>query len=61
MGESGPHLRRCPHARRRPDRPTDSLPILSTKLIPAAIVATSAIALFGFENRTIGYPWLLAA
>ncbi|BAU32587.1 CPBP family intramembrane glutamic endopeptidase [Microcella alkaliphila] len=43
-----------------PIAPTDSLPILSAKLIPAAIVATSAIVLFGFENRLIGYPWLLA-
>lgn len=38
--------------------PTDSLPALSIKLIPAAIVVTSAIPLYGFENRFVGYPWL---
>ncbi|MGY6498750.1 MAG: CPBP family intramembrane glutamate endopeptidase, partial [Microcella sp.] len=43
-----------------PIAPTSSLPILSVKLIPASIVATSAIALFAFENRFVGYPWLLA-
>ena len=31
----------------------------SWKLLPAAIVATSAIPLFGFENRFVGYPWLV--
>ncbi|MEN9620759.1 MAG: hypothetical protein RL499_952 [Actinomycetota bacterium] len=38
---------------------TDALPALSLKLVPAAIVVTSAIALFGFENRVLGYPWLV--
>ncbi|RZS59084.1 CAAX prenyl protease-like protein [Microcella putealis] len=42
-----------------PIAPTGSLPALSMKLLPAAIVATSAIPLFGFENRLIGYPWLV--
>ena len=37
---------------------TDALPALSLKLLPAAIVVTSAIPLFGFENRFVGYPWL---
>ena len=37
---------------------TDALPALSLKLLPAAIVATSAIPLYGFENRFVGYPWL---
>lgn len=32
---------------------------LSWKLLPAAIVATSAIPLFGFEERLVGYPWLV--
>jgi len=30
----------------------------SLKLVPAAIVVTSAIPLYGFENRFVGYPWL---
>lgn len=38
---------------------TDALPALSLKLLPAAIVVTSAIPLFGFENRFVGYPWLV--
>jgi len=38
--------------------PTDSHPALSIKLLPAAIVVTSAIPLYGFENRFVGYPWL---
>lgn len=38
--------------------PTDALPALSLKLLPAAIVVTSAIPLYGFENRLVGYPWL---
>ncbi len=42
-----------------PIAPTGSLPALSMKLLPAAIVATSAIPLFGFENRLVGYPWLV--
>ncbi len=31
----------------------------TVKLLPAAIVVTSAIPLFGFENRWVGYPWLV--
>ena len=38
--------------------PTDALPRWSLKLVPAAIVVTSAIPLYGFENRFVGYPWL---
>ncbi len=38
--------------------PTDALPTWSLKLVPAAIVVTSAIPLYGFENRFVGYPWL---
>lgn len=42
-----------------PIAPTSSPSALSMKLLPAAIVATSAIPLFGFENRVVGYPWLI--
>ena len=34
-------------------------PLWSWKLAPAFIVVTSAIPLFGFENRLVGYPWLV--
>jgi membrane protease YdiL (CAAX protease family) len=37
---------------------TDARPAISWKLVPAAIVVTSAIPLFGFEERLVGYPWL---
>lgn len=38
---------------------TEAPPALSLKLAPAAIVATSAVPLFGFEDRLVGYPWLV--
>jgi len=38
--------------------PTGDPPKWSLKLVPAAIVVTSAIPLYGFENRFVGYPWL---
>ena len=38
--------------------PTGAPPTWSLKLVPAAIVVTSAIPLYGFENRFVGYPWL---
>ncbi len=38
--------------------PTGDSPTWSLKLVPAAIVVTSAIPLYGFENRFVGYPWL---
>jgi len=34
-------------------------PYWTWKLLPAFILVTSAIPLFGFENRLVGYPWLL--
>ncbi len=38
---------------------TDDRRTLTLKLLPTAIVVTSAIPLFGFENRLVGYPWLV--
>ena len=37
---------------------TDARRAIIWKLLPAAIVVTSAIPLYGFEDRLVGYTWL---